>query len=155
MPSPEDRLQELGITLPVPPAPVANYVPTVRVGDLLFVAGHGPAQGADGRAPRGKLGQDTTVEQGYEAARLVAVNLLATLKAELGELSRVKQIVKLLVMVNATPDFTETPAVANGCSDLLVDLYGEQGKHARAAVGMSTLPNSIPVEIEMIVELAD
>ena len=151
----EEKLRQLGIALPKPPSPVANYVPAVRTGNLLFLAGSGPAAGADGKSPRGKLGRDMSVDEGYEAARLVGVNLLARLKEELGDLERVKRVVKLLSMVNATADFTETPAVANGCSDLLVEVFGDRGRHARSAVGMSTLPNGIPVEIEMIVEVAD
>ena len=151
----EDKLRQLGITLPKAPTPVANYVPAVRTGNLLFLAGSGPAAGADGKTPRGKLGKDMSVEEGYEAARLVGLNLLARLKEELGDLDRVKRVIKLLSMVNATPDFTETPAVANGCSDLLVEVFGDRGRHARSAVGMSTLPNGIPVEIEMIVEVED
>ncbi len=155
MASPEQKLQELGITLPSAPAPVANYVSAVRTGNLLFLAGAGPAPGADGKVPLGKLGANMTVEQGYEAARLVGINQIARLKTELGDLGKVKRIIKLLTMVNATPDFTETPAVANGCSDLLVEVFGDRGRHARSAVGMSTLPSGIPVEIEMIVEVAD
>ncbi len=155
MGSPEDKLAELGITLPNASSPVANYVGAVRTGNLLFLAGCGPAKDADGKAPRGQLGTDLTVEQGYEAARLVGVNLLARLKEELGELSRVKRVVKLLSMVNAASGFTETPAVANGCSDLLVEVLGERGRHARSAVGMSALPMNIPVEIEMIAEVTD
>ena len=153
--SAEDKLKQLGITLPQSPAPVANYVPAVRTGNLLFLSGAAPAARPDGTAPVGKLGRDLTVEEGYEAARLVGVNHLATLKKELGDLDRVKRIVKLLSMVNAAPDFTEMPAVANGCSDLLVEVFGDRGRHARSAVGMSTLPNNIPVEIEMIVEVED
>ena len=127
----------------------------VRTGNLLFLAGCGPARGPDGKSPKGQVGTDLTVEEGYEAARLVGINLLARLKEELGELSRVKRVVKLLSMVNAASGFTETPAVANGCSDLLVEVFGEKGRHARSAVGMSALPMNIPVEIEMIAEITD
>ena len=155
MGSPEDKLAELGITLPSASSPMANYVGAVRTGNLLFLAGCGPARGPDGKSPKGQLGTDLTVEQGYEAARLVGINLLARLKEELGELSRVKRVVKLLSMVNAASGFTETPAVANGCSDLLVEVFGEKGRHARSAVGMSALPMNIPVEIEMIAEITD
>ena len=151
----EAKLKEMGITLPESPPPAANYVPAVRTGSLLFLSGVGPAARPDGTAPKGKLGKDLSVEEGYEAARLTALNLLARLKAELGDLDKVKRIVKLLSMVNATPDFTQPPAVANGCSDLLVELYGDRGRHARSAVGMAALPNQIPVEIEMIVEVVD
>ena len=155
MGSPEKKLAELGITLPGASSPVANYVGAVRTGNLLFLAGCGPARGPDGKSPKGQVGTDLTVEEGYEAARLVGINLLARLKEELGELSRVKRVVKLLSMVNAASGFTETPAVANGCSDLLVEVFGEKGRHARSAVGMSALPMNIPVEIEMIAEITD
>ena len=151
----EKRIQELGITLPESPQPIANYVPTVRTGNLLFVAGLGPAARPDGTTPNGKVGKDLTQEEGYEAARLVGINLLARLKSSLGDLDRVSRIVKLLSMVNCAPEFTQQPAVANGCSDLLVEVFGERGRHARSAVGMSSLPNNIPVEIEMIVEVRD
>lgn len=149
----EEKLKKMGLILPKSPAPIANYVPAVRAGNLVFLSGVGPAARPDGTVPRGKLGKDMSVQEGYEAARLVALNLLARLKQELGDLDRVKRVVKLLAMVNATPDFTQPPAVANGCSDLLVELYGDRGRHARSAVGMNSLPNGIPVEIEMIVEV--
>ena len=151
----ERKLEQMGITLPDIPAPIANYVPAVRTGNLLYLSGLGPAARSDGTAPTGKLGQDLTVGEGYEAARLTGINILARLKAELGDLDRVKRIVKLLSMVNSAPDFIQPPAVANGCSDLLVELYGDRGRHARSAVGMNALPNNIPVEIEMIVEVWD
>ncbi len=148
------RLKELGITLPTTPAPAANYVPGVRTGDLLYLSGLGPAKRADGTAPLGKVGKDLTVEEGYEAARLTGVNMLSRLKDELGDLDRVVRVVKLLGMVNATPDFTEHPAVINGCSDLMVEVFGDKGRHARSAVGMGGLPFNIPVEIEMIAEVS-
>ncbi len=151
----EKRIAELGISLPDSPQPIANYVPTVRTGNLLFVAGLGPAARADGSVPNGKVGRDLTQEEGYEAARLVGINLLARLKSSLGDLDRVVRVVKLLSMVNCAPEFTQQPAVANGCSDLLVEVFGERGRHARSAVGMASLPNDIPVEIEMIVEVRD
>ena len=151
----EDRLAALGLELPDAPSPIANYVPAVRTGNLLYLSGSGPAARPDGTSPKGKLGTDLTVEEGYEAARLVGLNLIARLKAELGDLDRVKRVVKLLAMVNSSPDFNQPPAVANGCSDLLVEVFGEAGRHARSAVGMATLPNDIPVEIEMIVEIED
>ncbi len=151
----EDKLKELGITLPETPAPMANYVPAVRTGNLLYLAGLGPAARPDGTSPQGKLGKDLSVEEGYEAARLTGINILARLKGELGDLDRVKRIVKLLSMVNTAPDFTQQPAVANGCSDLMVEVFGEKGRHARSAVGMNSLPNSIPIEIEIIVEVTD
>ncbi len=151
----EKRIAELGISLPDSPQPIANYVPTVRTGNLLFVAGLGPAARPDGSVPNGKVGRDLTQEEGYEAARLVGINLLARLKSSLGDLDRVVRVVKLLSMVNCAPEFTQQPAVANGCSDLLVEVFGERGRHARSAVGMASLPNDIPVEIEMIVEVRD
>lgn len=151
----EERLAELGITLPDAPPPVASYVPFVRTGNLLYLAGLGPANRPDGTSPTGRLGQDLTVEEGYEAARLTGINLLARLRGAVGDLDRVKQIVKLLSMVNSTPKFRDQPAVANGCSDLLVEVFGDRGRHARSAVGMASLPNNIPVEIEMIVEIEE
>ena len=151
----EKRLEKLGIELSDPHAPVANYVPAVRTGNLLYLAGVGPAAKPDGTVPKGKVGRDLTVEEGYEAARLVGINILARLKAELGDLDRVKQVVKLLSMVNCTSDFTEQPAVANGCSDLLVEVFGDAGRHARSAVGMGSLPMGIAAEIEAIVEVRD
>ena len=152
MPEIERRLTELGLTLPAPQQPVANYVRAVRTGNLVFVAGHLPVQ--DRKVVyQGKLGRDMDVETGYLAARLVMLNCLATLKEELGDLDRVRRIVKLLGMVNSAPDFTDTPGVMNGASDLLVQLFGERGRHARSAVGMAELPMGIPVEIEMILEV--
>lgn len=148
----EARLKELGITLPEQPKPVANYVPAVRVGNLLFVSGHGPYN--DGKIKMaGKLGSELTVEEGYEVARTVAMNCLSSIRMELGSLDKVKRFVKLLGMVNCAEDFKEQPKVINGCSDLLVELFGDAGKHARSAVGMQALPFGIPVEIEMIVEV--
>ena len=151
----DKRLEELGITLPEMRPPVANYVPAVRTGNLLFLSGSIPAARPDGTDVRGKLGAGLSVEEGYEAARLVGINLLAVLKTTLGDLDKVNRIVKLLSMVNAAPDFTDTPAVANGCSDLLVEVFGDKGKHARSAVGMAALPLNVPVEVEMVVEVAD
>lgn len=151
----EARLEELGIELPAPQAPAANYVPAVRTGNLLYLAGVGPAKRADGSAFLGKVGTELTLEEGYEAARLVCLNIISRLKAELGDLDRVVRVVKLLGMVNAAEDFGEHPAVINGCSDLLVEVFGERGKHARSAVGMQSLPFGIPVEIEAIVEISD
>jgi enamine deaminase RidA (YjgF/YER057c/UK114 family) len=149
-----ERLRELGIQLPEPAEPLANYVRARRVGNLLFVSGHGPAPAPDGQRPNGKVGRDLNLDQAYQAARLVGVNLLASVQAELGDLDRVRQIVKLLGMVNCAPGFNQTPRVINGCSDLLVEVFGEEiGRHARSAVGMAELPNDIPVEIEMIVEI--
>lgn len=148
----EMRLQELGIVLPEASNPIANYVNTVQTGNLIFLAGKGPTF-EDGSMIQGKVGVDLTIEQGYEAARLTAINQLAVLKAELGSLDRVKRVVKVLGMVNASPEFTDHPKVINGFSDLMVEVFKEKGKHARAAVGMGSLPGNIPVEIEMIVEI--
>lgn len=150
--TPEQRLAARGLELPPPPTPVANYVPSVRIGNLVFLSGHGPDR-AGGTRWRGKLGLDLSVEEGYAAAQAVMLNLLASLKAEIGDLSKVRRIVKLLGMVNSAPDFGDQPKVINGASDLLVDLFGDRGRHARSAVGMGALPMGIPVEIEMIVEV--
>jgi enamine deaminase RidA (YjgF/YER057c/UK114 family) len=151
---PEARLAELGITLPSPPSPVANYVNGVRTGNLIFLAGKGPRR-ADGSEVRGKLGADVTIEEGYEAARLTAINQLAVLKNMLGNLDRVVRVVKVLGMVNSAPDFVDQPAVINGFSDLIVEVFGERGRHARAAVGMASLPRGQAVEIELVVEVRD
>jgi enamine deaminase RidA (YjgF/YER057c/UK114 family) len=151
---PEARLQELGIDLPAAPEPVANYVNGVRTGDLIFLAGKGPKR-ADGSEIRGKLGADVGIEEGYEAARLTAINQLAVLKEMLGDLRKVKRVVKVLGMVNSDPDFIQQPAVINGFSDLIVEVFGDRGRHARAAVGMASLPRGQSVEIEMIVEVED
>jgi len=149
---PEAKLKELNITLPEPAAPIANYVNVVRTGNLLFLAGKGPLQ-KDGKDVVGRLGKDMSVDEGYQAARSVAIAHLAVLKHELGDLKRVRRIVKVLGMVNSDPAFTQQPAVVNGYSDLMVAVFGERGKHARSAVGMATLPNGIPVEVEVIVEI--
>lgn len=150
-PSPEARLRALGIQLPTPSQPIATYVPTVLVGDLLFVAGMGP-RWPEGMTPRnGKVGRDLTLEQAREAARYVGINILASVRAAVGSLDRVSRLVRTLGMVNAIPEFTEQPQVINGFSDLIVEIFGETaGKGARAAVGMGSLPGSIPVEIETI-----
>ncbi|HKK75226.1 MAG TPA: RidA family protein [Saprospiraceae bacterium] len=151
---PEAKLEELGIVLPDPPQPVANYVNGVQADNLIFLAGKGPRY-ADGTEITGKLGQDVSIEKGYEGARLTAINQLAVLKEMLGDLNRVKRIVKVLGMVNSDPDFTDQPKVINGFSDLMVEVFGDRGKHARAAVGMATLPRGQAVEIELIVEIYD
>ncbi len=148
----EDRLHELGIALETPRPPQANYVSAVTTGNLVFLSGTGPYR-SDGSIMTGKVGAEATLEQGYEAARLTMLSLLANLRAEIGSLDRVKRIVKLLGMVNCTPDFTRQPEVINGASDLLVEVFGERGRHARSAVGMAALPRNITVEIEMIVEI--
>lgn len=152
--TPESKLKELGIELKAMAPPMANYVHVVRTGNLLFLAGKGPSK-PDGSYATGKVGADLTPEEGYQAARLVAIAQLAVLKTELGELSKVKRIVKVLGMVNSTPEFTGHPAVINGFSDLMVEVFGEKGKHARSAVGMVALPSNIAVEIELIVEVED
>ena len=151
----ERKLAEMGLELPPPVKPMGSYVLSVRTGNLLFLAGHGPVA-ADGSISHiGKLGREISVEQGYEAARNTGLNLLSTTKVALGDLDKVRRVVKLLSMVNCVPDFVETAPVANGCSDLLISLYGDAGKHGRSAVGMASLPVGIPVEIEMILEVAD
>jgi enamine deaminase RidA (YjgF/YER057c/UK114 family) len=150
--NPEIKLKELGITLMEPTKPMANYVKAVRTGNLIYLAGHGPSK-ADGTYITGKVGKDLTVEHGAEAARQTGIALLSTLKAEIGDLNKVKRIVKVLGMVNCSEGFTEQPKVINGFSDLMVQVFGEKGKHARSAVGMYALPQNIAVEIEMIVEV--
>ena len=151
--SAEKRLKELNIDLGVVSAPVANYVNAVRTGNLLYLAGKGPRPGVDGKRPKGKVGRDYTVEQAYQHARTVGLDLLAVMRAELGSLDKVKRVVKVLGMVNAAPEFEDHPKVINGCSDLFVQVLGDKGKHARSAVGVGSLPMGIPVEIEVIVEL--
>jgi enamine deaminase RidA (YjgF/YER057c/UK114 family) len=148
----ERNLAKMGLTLPPAPTAVANYVGAVVAGKLVFVSGHGPVQNGE-LIYRGKLGREFTTAQGQEAARLVMLNCLATLKAAIGSLDRVRRVVKLLGMVNGTPEFTEQPQVINGASDLLVAIFGDRGRHARAAVGMGSLPFNIAVEIEMVVEI--
>jgi enamine deaminase RidA (YjgF/YER057c/UK114 family) len=149
---PEVKLKELKIELPALSKPIANYVNVVRSGNLLFLAGKGPSN-AKGEYITGKVGKDLTIEQGQEAARLTAINQLAVLKAELGDLNKVKRIVKVLGMVNCESDFKDHPKVINGFSDLMVAVFGEKGKHARSAVGMCSLPMNIAVEIELVVEV--
>ena len=149
---PEAKLKEKGIVLSAPGKPVANYVNAVRVGNLLYLAGKGPTK-PDGSNITGKVGKDLTIEQGYEAAKLTAINHIAVLKAELGDLKKVKRIVKVLGMVNCTEDFKDQPKVINGYSDLMVEIFGDKGKHARSAVGMYALPMNIAVEVEVIVEV--
>lgn len=144
------RLQELGIVLPEPVRPVATYVRYVQTGNLLFISGTGP--GPEIRA--GKLGADMTVEEGYAAARSVGLSMLATAQDALGDLDRVKRLVKLLGMVNSAPDFTDQPQVINGCSDLFVEVFGDSGYGSRSAVGFVSLPSGIPVEIECTLEIA-
>ena len=145
----EKRLDELGIQLPTPVQPLATYVRYVQTGNLLFISGTGPSK----HHSNGKLGTDLSVEEGYAAARDVGISLIATMKEALGDLDRVKRVVKLLGMVNSAPDFADQPKVINGCSDLMVEVFGEAGRHARSAVGFVALPNQIAVEIEVIVEV--
>lgn len=154
MASPEENLHNLGITLPEPSSSIANYVSVVRTGNLLFLSGHLPFD-ENGKVIVGHLGKDLDVEQGKAAARRAGIALLATLKAELGDLGKVERIVKLFGMVGATPDFTGHSQVINGCSDLMVDVFGEIGRHARAACGFSSLPLGAAVEIELIVKVKD
>jgi enamine deaminase RidA (YjgF/YER057c/UK114 family) len=150
----EANLKAKNITLPAPNAPMANYVTSVRTGNLLYLAGKGP--GLPGQPlPSGKVGRDFTIDQAYGYARETGLNLIAVMKAELGDLDRVKRIVKVLGMVNAMPEFGHQPEVINGCSDLFVEVFGDRGRHARSAVGMGSLPRGIPVEIEVIVEVED
>jgi enamine deaminase RidA (YjgF/YER057c/UK114 family) len=150
----ETKLKEKGIVLIPPSSPVANYVNAVRAGNLLYLAGKGPLK-ADNTYVTGKVGKDLTIEQGYEAARITAINHLAVLKKELGSINKVKRIVKVLGMVNCTEDFKDQPKVINGYSDLMVEIFGDNGKHARSAVGMNALPFNMAVEIEVIVEIEE
>jgi enamine deaminase RidA (YjgF/YER057c/UK114 family) len=150
--TPEERLAELGITLPEPPKPVAAYVPAVRTGGLVFVSGQGPLQ--DGKLTKGKVGTDLTLEEAQEAARITCLNGLAVLGAEVGSLERVKRVVKLTVFVNSAPGFVDQPTVANGASELLVEVFGEAGRHSRSAVGVSELPFGMPVEVEFVFEVS-
>jgi enamine deaminase RidA (YjgF/YER057c/UK114 family) len=148
----EARLKELGITLPPPGKPVGNYLPGVRHGNLLYLSGHGPLREGSPTA-RGKLGRELSTEDGYKIAREVGINLLGSTRRLLGSLDRVKRIVKVLGMVNSAEGFGEQPQVINGFSDLMVQVFGDNGRHARSAVGMAGLPLDIPVEIEMILEV--
>jgi enamine deaminase RidA (YjgF/YER057c/UK114 family) len=147
--SAESRVRELSLALPELSAPVANYVHAVRTGNLLFLAGKGPAGVA------GKVGQEFSEQQGYEFARQVGLLLIAVMRQELGSLDRVTRVVKILGFVNAAPDFQRHPQVINGCSDLMVSVFGERGRHARTALGAGSLPFQIPVEIEAVVEVGD
>ena len=150
---PSAQLNKLGIELPEPSKPIANYVKYVRTGNLIFLSGHGPCDRS--KVKLGKLGKDLTIDEGYEAARLTAIEQLSSLKAQIGDLNKVERIVKVLGMVNAEPSFMEQPAVINGFSNLMVEIFGERGKHARAAVGAGSLPMNIACEIEMIVEVEE
>ena len=149
----EQKLKELNMKLPELTKPVGAYLPYVKTGNLIFLSGHGPALITGEKQYQGKLGESLTVEEGYDAARLVGLNLLATLKSAISDLDRVNKIVKVLGMVNSTPEFNQQPKVINGFSELMTNVFGEKGKHARSAVGLVNLPFDIPVEIEMIVEI--
>ena len=149
---PETKLKELGIELITPSNPVANYVNTVRSGNLLFISGKGPLK-KDGEYIKGKLGYDLSIDQGYDAARVTGINLISTIKSELGDLKNVKQVIRVNGMVNSASNFTDQPKVINGCSDLLVEVFGDRGKHTRVALGMNSLPMNIAVEIDIILEI--
>lgn len=151
MTTPEEKLTSMGLVLPTLPKPVANYVPFKISGDTLYLSGQGPRQ-SDGSMATGKVGRDLTAEQAYEHAKLVGLGLLAAAKAAAGELSRV-EVLKVLGMVNAVPEFTDHPRVINGCSDLFVAVLGDRGRHARSAVGMGSLPMNISVEIEAVMRI--
>ncbi len=149
----DERLKQLGIELPDSPSPMANYVPCVRTGNLLFASGQGPRIGPN-QFKTGKVGREVSVEEAYQDARLVGIQILAAVRRTLdGDLSRVKRVVKLLGLVNGTPEFDKHPQVINGCSDLLVEVFGDAGRHARSAVGAGSLPGNITVEIEAIFEV--
>jgi enamine deaminase RidA (YjgF/YER057c/UK114 family) len=152
MNKPDDRVRTLGIELPAQAPPVASYVAATRTGNLLFLSGKGPDT-PGGMQYRGRVGSDLTIDEGYQAARACGINLLATLKAELGSLDRVARVVKVLGFVSSSADFFSQPQVVNGCSDLFVEVFGDAGRHARSAIGTSCLPLDIPVEVEMIVEV--
>ena len=149
MTSPEERLSQLGLVLPPTPEPVGTYVPYRFADNLLYLSGHGPKR-PDGTYRKGRLGRDVSIDEAYQEARLVGLQLLSVAQSALGDLSRVKQVIKLLGMVNAEPDFGEHPKVINGCSDLFIEVFGESGKHARSAIGVGSLPNQMIVEIEVI-----
>lgn len=149
----DSKLAELGITLPTPAAPLANYVPVARTGNLLFVSGQVSVDAA-GKIVTGKLGAGLDIEAGRAAARLCAINILAQVKAAVGDLEKVVRVVKLVAFVNSTPDFLDQPKVVNGCSDLFVEVLGDKGRHARSAVGVAALPFDAAVEVEAIVEVA-
>ncbi len=150
----EKRIEELNITLQKSGKPIANYLNAVQTGNLIFLSGKGPRD-KDGNLITGKLGKDLTVEQGYDAARLVAITQLSVLKEQIGDLNKIEKIVKVFGMVNADSDFINHPEVINGFSDLMVEVFGERGKHARAAVGMGSLPRNIACEIDMVVQIKE
>ena len=153
----EEKIKKLNIELPIPGEPIANYVPTVRFSEtknsiLVYVSGTGPRK-ENGGYLTGRLGDDMTIEEGYNAAKLTGINILASLKKEIGDLNKIKRFVKVIGMVNSTADFYQQPAVINGFSDFIVEVFGDRGKHARSAVGMVSLPSNIAVEIEVVVEV--
>lgn len=151
----EEKIKELGITLPEPGLPKdkkINLLLANRIGDMVYLSGNGPVQ-KDGTKITGKVGTDLTIEEGYQAARATAINHISVLKAEIGDLNKVEQFVKVFGMVNAAPEFTEQPAVVNGYSDLMVEVFGERGRHARSAVGMASLPWNIACEMEAVVKI--
>ena len=153
----EEKIKQLNIELPIPGEPIANYVPAVRFSEtknsmLVYVSGTGPRKG-NGDYLTGRLGDDMTIEEGYDAAKLTGINILASLKKEIGDLNKIKRFVKVIGMVNSTADFYQQPAVINGFSDFIVEVFGDRGKHARSAVGMVSLPSNIAVEIEVVVEV--
>ena len=153
----EEKIKNLNIELPIPGEPIANYVPTVRFSEtknsmLVYVSGTGPRK-ENGDYLTGRLGDDMTIEEGYGAAKLTGINILASLKKEIGDLNKIKRFVKVIGMVNSTADFYQQPAVINGFSDFIVEVFGDRGKHARSAVGMVSLPSNIAVEIEVVVEV--
>ena len=153
----EEKIKQLNIELPIPGEPIANYVPTVRFSEtknsmLVYVSGTGPRK-ENGDYLTGRLGDDMTIEEGYDAAKLAGINILASLKKEIGDLNKIKRFVKVIGMVNSTADFYQQPAVINGFSDFIVEVFGDRGKHARSAVGMVSLPSNIAVEIEVVVEV--
>ncbi|HEV7717917.1 MAG TPA: RidA family protein [Arsenicitalea sp.] len=151
--TPYERIKALGLVLPAAPSPIANFVTHVREGNFLFLSGQGPTE-AGGVIHTGKVGAEVSIESAYAHARLTGLNLIAVMHEALGDLARVGRIVKLFGMVNATPDFADHPSVINGCSDLLIAVFGQRGIHARSAVGFGSLPNRITVEIEAIVAIA-
>lgn len=150
----EDKLAEMGVTIPDPKPALGSYVPAVQTGSLVFVSGNLPIQADGSMLHSGKLGEEVSVEEGYAAAKQCAINCLSAAKGIIGDLNNVQQVVKLRVLVNSTPDFTDQPAVANGASDLIVELFGESGKHARAAVGVASLPLGVSVEVELVLEVS-
>jgi|TARA_B110000116_G_scaffold16650_1_gene13477 enamine deaminase RidA (YjgF/YER057c/UK114 family) len=148
----EDKLKELGVELNSPPSPVANYIPVQQTGNLIYLSGQGPRD-KSGNFITGKVGEDISADEAYDLAKNTAINLISVMKSYLGSLDRIEKIVKVLGMVNSTPDFKDHPKVINGCSDFFVEVFGEKGRHARSAVGMGSLPNNMAVEIEIIVEV--